>query len=147
MKSLFLLWLVYQTHTVSILEKTEIYDIYETSSYFFYNFIGPNENRPYYRTMFENMNFKVPNSARKNLKKDPSPPGYVFNEDIPIEKVDEELDEYERSWFTRYLQQYYGMVKCIDYNIGKMLEKIESLGVSEDTIIVFTRYDIVADEI
>lgn len=117
------------------------------SYFFFNNFIGPNENRPYYRTMFENMNFKVPDSARKNLKKDPSPPGYVFNEDIPIEKVDEELDEYERSGFTRYLQQYYGMVKCIDYNIGKMLEKIESLGVMEDTIIVFTRYEHTVDVI
>ena len=34
--------------------------------------------------------------------------------------------------------RYYGMVSLIDYNIGRILEKLKSSGLYEDTIIVFT---------
>ena len=34
--------------------------------------------------------------------------------------------------------QYYGMVKCIDDNIGKLIGKLKQLGIYDQTIIVFT---------
>ena len=37
-----------------------------------------------------------------------------------------------------YLRLYYGMVSQIDYNVGRLLEALESRGLDEDTIVVFT---------
>jgi arylsulfatase A-like enzyme len=33
---------------------------------------------------------------------------------------------------------YYGMVSLIDHNVGRMLESLESLGLAEDTLVVYT---------
>ena len=36
------------------------------------------------------------------------------------------------------MQQYYGMVKCIDHNIGKLMSALKNLNVDQETIVVFT---------
>lgn len=33
---------------------------------------GPNDNRPYYRNLYEDIHFKVPDSARRNWKFSPA---------------------------------------------------------------------------
>jgi hypothetical protein len=103
---------------------------------------GPNENRPYYRNMYDDIHFKVPETARKNWKFDPAPPGFnSFAEDEapPIDDVDTWIDEFENGPFwQRHMQQYYGMVKCIDYNIGRLLQTLKDKGIDDNTIIVFT---------
>jgi len=80
---------------------------------------SPNDNRPYYRNMFKNFDFKVPETARKNMKFEPAAGGYNFfnKEEVPIDTVDDFIAEYEEQFFVDHMQQYYGMVKCIDYNI------------------------------
>lgn len=82
---------------------------------------GPNTVRPPYDTMFLGLKFEQPKSARspgKNL------PGYaatlagVFN--------------------RAQMAQYFGMVKCIDDNVGRILAALREAGVLERTFIVFT---------
>ena len=44
------------------------------------------------------------------------------------------LDEYVRE----IIAHYYGMVSLIDKNVGRVLDKLDELGLAEDTIVVFT---------
>jgi arylsulfatase A-like enzyme len=103
---------------------------------------GPNENRPYYRNMFNNIEFRIPETARKNWKFNPAPAGfnsYGEGEGPPVDDVDNWIDEYENGGFwQRHMQQYYGMVKCVDYNIGRLLQTLSDKGIDDNTIIVFT---------
>jgi len=39
------------------------------------------------------------------------------------------------------LSQYFGMVRCIDDNVGKMLAFLEENNLTEDTIVVFTSHN------
>ncbi len=103
---------------------------------------GPNDNRPFYRNLYDDVHFKVPESARNNWKFDPAPPGFnsfLQGEGPPIDDVDAWIEEFEHGpFFQNHMQQYYGMVKCIDYNVGKLLRTLEDKGILDDTIIVFT---------
>lgn len=102
---------------------------------------GPNDNRPYFRNLFKDRHFKIPNTAKYGMSFDPAAPGWnYFNlADVPLEEVDQYLANYENSndWQVD-MQQYFGMVKCIDTNIGKLLDKLDELGIDDDTIVVFT---------
>ncbi|MGI9240347.1 MAG: sulfatase-like hydrolase/transferase, partial [Verrucomicrobiales bacterium] len=81
---------------------------------------GPDTVRPPYDTMYADMEFDLPRT---------------FSTD---------KDDRERPhWGTpdgkfQDMAKYYGMVKCIDDNIGKLLGKLEGWGLRDDTIIVFT---------
>jgi len=103
---------------------------------------APNQNRPFYSNMYKDLNFRVPATARMNLKHDPAPPafnnmGYVDNVS-PTDDVDQYFDEYEQRHFIDHMQQYFGMAKCIDFNVGKLLEKLNALGIDDNTIVVYT---------
>ncbi|MDB4778028.1 sulfatase-like hydrolase/transferase, partial [bacterium] len=79
---------------------------------------GPDTVRAPYDTMFADQGYERPQSADK--------PG----DDLP-------------SWGKKtngsFAQdQYYGMIRCIDDNVGRILEKLKSEGLMENTIIVFT---------
>ena len=90
--------------------------------------------------MYENLHFKVPVTARKNMKYDPAAPMFNFFDDsVPPTEVDDWIEDYENSnkW-QRYMNQYYGMVKCIDYNMKKLLGSVKQLGIEDDTVVVFT---------
>ncbi len=92
--------------------------------------------------MFTDRYFKVPRTAKTALSFNPAAPGWNFLygfDDIPLKKVDEFLDDYEAdNYWQDHMQQYYGMVKCIDDNIGKLMSSIKGEGIDEDTIVVFT---------
>jgi hypothetical protein len=61
--------------------------------------------------MFHDMDFKVPDSGRNNLKYDPAPPRFSFlnKDDNPPEDIDEIIADYEKNTFANHMQQYVGM--------------------------------------
>ena len=79
---------------------------------------GPDTVRPPYDTMYTHMNFEPPATSQK--------PG----EEVPswASKVEEEVDQ----------SQYFGMVKCIDDNVGRLVKTLEEHDLLENTIVVFT---------
>jgi len=86
---------------------------------------GPNTVRKPYDTMFEDMHFENP---RTMMVDDASIPEYI--------KLDgkNSVDSLKQN----QMQWYFGMVKCIDDNVGKMLNYLKSQGLDKNTIVVFT---------
>ena len=100
---------------------------------------APNEVRQPYQNMYMHMNFSLPLTAWSAVRKDPAPPAWHFHahKDVTLDNADEYLKEYESStFFQSNMQQYFGMVKCIDDNVGKLLDYLEGAGIDEETIIV-----------
>ncbi len=77
---------------------------------------GPDTVRPPYDTMFKNQTYKTPRTFDKPLENLPSwaRPAGGFNG----------------------MSLYYGMVKCIDDNVGKILKVLRAEG--DNTIVIFT---------
>lgn len=81
---------------------------------------GPNTVRPPYDTMFASLKFEQPRSAFGPADGQPAcaaPPAKPRLENM---------------------SHYFGMVKCIDDNVGKILAALRAAGVAEQTIVVFT---------
>jgi arylsulfatase A-like enzyme len=82
---------------------------------------GPNTVRPPYDTMFTHLNFTEPASSQST------------GSDLP---------DYAQTRPYRFkpgqMAQYFGMVKCIDDNIGRILTTLRETGILEHTYIVFT---------
>jgi len=102
---------------------------------------GPNHNRPQYRDLYTDLHFQIPETAAAALKYDPAAPGFNWVDayNLQIKDADEfiEKEENSKTW-QKYMQQYYGMVKCIDDNVGKLLFALQDAGIDEETIVVFT---------
>ena len=79
---------------------------------------GPDTVRPPYDTMYTHMNFEPPATSQKP------------DDDVPswASKVEEEVDQ----------SQYFGMVKCIDDNVGRLVKTLEEHDLLDNTIIIFT---------
>ena len=82
---------------------------------------GPNTVRPPYDTMFDPAPFRQPLSALAKGKNLPSFATVV-----------------QAKFNAQQMANYFGMVKCIDDNIGRIRETLKYLGIYQDTIIVFT---------
>ncbi len=82
---------------------------------------GPNTVRVPYDTMFAGVAFQQPRSAQSTGK---DLPPYASVRPDPFD-VDE-------------MARYFGMVKCVDDNVGKILDALCAAGVLERTFIVFT---------
>ncbi len=80
---------------------------------------GPDRVRPPYDTMYQHMDFEAPQTYNKPTEGTPSWAQ-------PAKKAS--LDQ----------AQYFGMVKCIDDNIGKLVFYLRSNDLLDNTIIVFT---------
>ena len=81
---------------------------------------GPDTVRPPYDTMYADLEFELPRTFSTK-----------------------EEDRERPFWGTanarfQDMAKYYGMVKCIDDNLGKLLAKLEAWGIRDKTIIVFT---------
>ena len=103
------------------------------------------ENRKYFSTLFKDQHFKVPETTIAHMEMNPAPLSvageYIVGEytQYDINNITQAVSEYEESYFWQnYMQQYYGMVKCVDKNIGKILDTLEEAGISDDTYVVFT---------
>ena len=88
---------------------------------------GPNTVRPPYDTMYDHLTFQQPVTMRKVLAALQNRPGWVSGASNGVKKLSQNT-----------LSQYFGMVRCIDDNVGKMLAFLEENGLTEDTIVVFT---------
>jgi uncharacterized sulfatase len=79
---------------------------------------GPDTVREPYASMYTGQKYKQPKSAQK------SPKG---------------LPSWGKMHSNSYGQsQYYGMVKCIDDNVGKIITSLKRNGLMDNTIVVFT---------
>jgi arylsulfatase A-like enzyme len=82
---------------------------------------GPNTVRAPYDTMFDKLPFQQPRTAKE---KGTDLPGYAATQP----------DRFNVAQMARY----FGMVKCIDDNVGKILAALRAAGVLEQTYVVFT---------
>jgi arylsulfatase A-like enzyme len=82
---------------------------------------GPNTVRPPYDTMYENIEFQMPRSAVIPSGRKPIwAPAQLFemNNDM--------------------MRKYFGMVKCIDDNVGRILDTLRREKLIDNTIVIFT---------
>ena len=79
---------------------------------------GPNIVRSPYDTMYTHLNFQLPKTALKNKDGLPS---WAFGNDQ-----------------MENMARYFGMVKCLDDNVGRLLRELKDCDLLEHTIIVFT---------
>ena len=84
---------------------------------------GPNSVRPPYDTMYDDVEIPIPATLKKEQEAAPAwgrPAGVTAAQ------------------LRRLMPDYYGMVKCIDDNVGRILKTLHDNRLSERTIIVFT---------
>ncbi len=82
---------------------------------------GPNSVRAPYDTMYKELDFQKPRTATKDAKNLPS-----------------WAKKAKKTIGPKAMSQYFGMVKCIDDNVGKILNYLRTQGLFDNTIIVFT---------
>ena len=87
---------------------------------------GPNSVRAPYDTMYNEMYFQAPKTFFQTPKQTPGWLGGAKN----MIKSD--------SLKQKPMSQYFGMVKCIDDNVGKLLAFLKESGHEDNTIVVFT---------
>ena len=92
-----------------------------------------------YDRMFEHLKFDVPQTAKSAFTRNPSRPSYV---DSPLEFNLSDADTYIETMTNspkrqRRLRHYFGMVKLIDDNVGKVLSAIQRLNLDKNTIVIF----------
>ncbi|MCG8581020.1 MAG: sulfatase [Bacteroidales bacterium] len=87
---------------------------------------GPNLVRAPYDTMYDHLHFEEPRTMHPDLEVSP---GWL---NVKGKK--------NRALSLKQAQMadYFGMVKCIDDNVGRILSLLEDEGLSENTIVVFT---------
>lgn len=85
---------------------------------------GPNMVRAPYDTMYNNLVFEHPRTMDADINE--------FPKWLSFKK--EKVDQYNQ----KMMQTYFGMVKCIDDNVGRILNYLKEEGLEENTIIVFT---------
>lgn len=85
---------------------------------------GPNTVRPPYDTMFADVEVPIPSTLSKTADQTPK-------------WAAREKGASERN-LRRIMPAYYGMVKCIDDNVGRILDALREHDVMDNTIVVFT---------
>jgi arylsulfatase A-like enzyme len=85
---------------------------------------GPNTVRAPYDTMYANVKVPIPLTLQRQAAQIP-------NWGKPANGV-------SAAQLRKIMPAYYGMVKCIDDNVGKLIASLKAEGVLEKTIIVFT---------
>jgi arylsulfatase A-like enzyme len=75
------------------------------------------------------------------VRKDPAVPiwNVMDHESVDVNIADEFIEDIEnRNNWQNSMKQYFGMVECIDSNVGKLLDHLDEKGIAENTIVVFT---------
>ncbi len=88
---------------------------------------GPNTVRAPYDTKYQNFVFKKPASMIATLKKDAVIPGWNQQKGGLLKNINQQS-----------MAKYFGMVRCIDDNVGRLLKYLDDAGLKENTIVVFT---------
>ena len=98
---------------------------------------SPNEVRPPFDTKFNHLKFKLPKTAVAAIERNPSRPSYDDYFD-PSEDPSDLLEIMEKQNIQRRLRLYFGMVACIDENVGKVLNFLDENNMNNNTIVMFT---------
>ncbi|HUT92809.1 MAG TPA: sulfatase [Thermoguttaceae bacterium] len=85
---------------------------------------GPNSVRPPYDTMYAGVEVPIPATLHKTDEQTPK-------WGAPDRSVSERT-------LARIMPAYYGMVKCIDDNVGRILDALRRQDLLENTVVVFT---------
>ncbi len=85
---------------------------------------GPNTVRPPYDTMYANVDVPIPATLKKSAAETP---GWAK----PAGKLNARA-------LRRLMPAYFGMVKCIDDNVGRLLAVLREGGTLDHTVVVFT---------
>lgn len=96
---------------------------------------GPHDVREPYKSMYKNFRFDIPYSGTAALTKSPALPSWsAINFEL------EESNELLRSLKDNegIYRDYFAMVKCIDDNVGKLMNVLKNNGLDRNTIVVFT---------
>lgn len=84
---------------------------------------GPNTVRAPYDTMYQDVTVPIPVSLKRKAAQIPK---WGEPQGVTAQKL------------QKLMRQYYGMVKCIDDNVGRILEELRRHDLLEKTIVVFT---------
>jgi len=103
---------------------------------------GPNDVRPPYDTMYNDMNFKMPPSGVAAFNRKPALPGWSdvkSKVEYDLETANETIKNIENNdkWQTT-MRNYFGMVKLVDDKVGELLSFLKEKGQDSNTIVVFT---------
>ncbi|MDZ8117000.1 sulfatase-like hydrolase/transferase [Pontiella agarivorans] len=91
----------------------------------------PDTVRAPYDTMYDPAAFHMPESFTTTGMRDDFYPHWIRTKQrLPEGTTAESM--------LPKVAQYHGMVKCIDDNVGRILSKLESTGILDDTIVVFS---------
>ncbi len=91
---------------------------------------GPRTVRPDYDTMYDPADMLVPSTLEQADEDKPNwASGNAAKGDTP---------EARAAWIQQERTQYYGMVKCIDDNVGRIVQALKDNGQFDNTIIVYT---------
>ncbi|MEO2006479.1 MAG: sulfatase-like hydrolase/transferase [Candidatus Poribacteria bacterium] len=93
----------------------------------------PIQPSPEYAAMYEGVTL-----TRRPNSQDVEP--YTGTQSPPSPKPREEDANYQRYGgdLDEYVRLYYAMVTQLDANVGRMLEKLDDLGIADETVVVFT---------
>ncbi|NDV61494.1 sulfatase [Puniceicoccales bacterium CK1056] len=86
---------------------------------------GPNSVREPYDSMYSHLKFEEPRTLRAALKSSPKWSSVTGKNSAQTLKQEQMAD-------------YFGMVKCIDDNVGKILKYLKDHDLEKNTIVVFT---------
>ncbi len=87
---------------------------------------GPNHVRAPYDTMFDHMNFEDPRTMHPNPETSPKWLSLKGKKNRALTLKQTQMAD------------YFGMTKCIDDNVGRILQFLKDEGLEENTIVVFT---------
>ena len=104
---------------------------------------GPDDVRPPYDTMYNDMNFKMPPSGVAAFNRKPALPSWSqvkSKVEYDLETANETIKNIENDdkWQTA-MRNYFGMVKLVDDKVGELLSFLKEKGQDSNTIVVFTR--------
>lgn len=108
----------------------------DRSGPFFYMVSFPDPHQPFsvrppYDTMFSPDDMVLPKTLRQNSS---DKPGWARKEDLIHGKTEGEKEQ----WLRKTKAHYLGQVKCIDDNVGRILDALRDTGQLDNTIVVFT---------
>ncbi len=102
---------------------------------------APQQVREPYYSMYNHFKFKYPKTGKVALSRKIALPVWTWSyDDVYPVHSDEMIEELENdpTWQS-HMSLYFGMVKCIDDNLGKLLQKLKELGIEDNTVVIFTR--------
>jgi arylsulfatase A-like enzyme len=85
---------------------------------------GPNSVRAPYDTMYDNVTVPIPVSLNKTAAQTPS--WGAREKNVTAAQI------------RKIMPKYYGMVKCIDDNVGRILKTLRDRKLMDNTIVIFT---------